>query len=355
LPPVDLYIDGVRDIWKKNQITNGGDYSKKLAYLLSQYFSINNISLYANATLALIACLKSLDMRGGEIITTPFTFAATAQSIIWANHKPVFVDIEPNSLNISVEAALGAISSETVCIMPVHVFGNIVDLSIFRDEKKSKDLKIVVDAAHAFSNQKSFTDTFKFADASVLSLHATKLFNSVEGGAIISQDISLHKKLERFKNFGLDAAGESVDLGFNAKMSELHALMGVVQFDYIEKIHSERKIISDRYIRNLQDLESITLINNNNKNNKSYFPILVQNSYNSTRDELFSKLLEHGINARKYFYPLVSNMESIAPFAKYGSRLENAQYVSEQILCLPMYNGLSFDDIDKICDIIINI
>ena len=254
LPPINEYIEGLSKIWQSNQLTNGGQFSAELANMAAMFFRSPHVSLYSNATLALISCLKCLDLSRGRIITSPFTFAATAQSIIWSGCTPVFVDIDPISLNISNEQVFEAASEDAVAILPVHVFGNLVDTGPLEDLRSRYGTRILIDAAHAFGNSDDHLRSIASADASVISLHATKMFNSVEGGVVLTSDKQLHDRLERFKNFGLHADGVPVEVGFNAKMSELHALMGVAQFKYIESIEEDRRRISNRYIERLSSV-----------------------------------------------------------------------------------------------------
>ena len=334
-------------------MTNGGRFSRELATRLGYFFKSSHVSLYANATLGLVSCLKCLDISGGRIITTPFTFAATAQSIIWSGATPVFVDIDPMSFNLSIERVNEAAADDVVAVMPVHVFGNIFDARALLPLRERYDTRIVIDAAHAFGNSSAHLEAIEAADASVISFHATKMFNSVEGGAVLVSDKRVHERLESFKNYSFDDHGVSTDIGLNAKMSEFHALMGVTQFKYIEYIEADRDRISERYIQNLSSLDSIRMINFENENNKSYFPILIKDAYKLSRDSLVEMFKSREVFVRKYFFPLLSDMPVIRNRSIILGSLQNARYVADRIICLPMYSGISDSEIDRVSEIVI--
>lgn len=353
LPPLHDYNQGLKSIWESNQLTNGGRFTEELSQQLGGFFQSPHVSLYANATLALIASLRCLEISGGKVITTPFTFAATAQSIIWSGAAPVFVDIDPITLNISTECIYEAIDNDVTAVVPVHVFGNVVDTGPLADLREKYGTRVVIDAAHAFGNSPAHLRAVSTADASVVSFHATKMFNSVEGAAVLTSNPSTHDRLERFKNFAFDGDGVSTDIGLNAKMSELHALMGVAQFKYVQQIEKDRARVAERYATNLSSLNGIRLVNIENHNNNSYFPIIITDEYPLDRDAIIEIFKCEEIYVRKYFYPLLSDMPAIMQRSHICGRLQNARYVAQRILCLPMYTGLSNADIDRVSEILV--
>lgn len=349
LPEVSEFIPYIEKIWKNKILTNGGELHTQLEKELEEFLGVKNVVLFSNGTSALITAIQALDLpEGGEVITTPYSFVATAHSIIWNKLKPVFVDIESHSPNIDIDKIKEAYSDKTVAIMPVHCYGipcNVKEIDAFA---KAKNIKVLYDAAHAFGVKVEEGSVLNYGDMSVLSFHATKVFNTFEGGAVICHTPEMKQKLTQLKNFGIINGGADViSFGSNGKMSEIHAAFGLLQLKHIDRLILQRKKIYELYTNALIEIDGIDLLSRDLaiSDNYSYLPIIINKSYSLGRDELFLKLFENNIIARKYFHPLISDFKI---YKKYKSYTPNCSNLSQRILCLPIYPNLAEEDIKKI-------
>lgn len=354
LPPLEDFIPYLQQIWDNKILTNGGPFHRQLEQALAEYLGIQHISLFTNGTLALMTALQSLRITG-EVITTPYSFVATAHSLLWNDIQPVFVDIEPDGFNIDPEKIEAAITPKTTAIMPVHCYGRPCNIAAIEEIAENYGLKVIYDAAHAFGVQYQGRSVLDYGDLSVLSFHATKVFNSFEGGAIICRDAKMKRHIDHLKNFGFIDEVTVVAAGINGKMNEVSAAFGLLQLKNIDAALHERAVVAQRYREGLDGIAGICLapeVIEANGNN-AYFPILVQADFGLTRDALFQHMRDAGIIARRYFYPLISefpmyrNMPSAA-----RSNLPFALEKASQILCLPIYPGLQVQQQARIIELI---
>ncbi len=355
LPPLEEFIPYLEEIWDSKILTNGGPFHQKLETALCEYLGVKHISLFSNGTLALVTALQALEITG-EVITTPYSFVATSHALHWNGIKPVFIDIDPETLNLNPCNIKAAISEETEAILPVHVYGNPCDVTQIQAIADEYNLKVIYDAAHAFGiGRQSKNCIFNYGDLSVLSFHATKVFNTFEGGAIICPNLETKQKIDHLKNFGFVDEVTVVAPGINGKRSELNASIGLLQLKYINKAIYLRKLIDEKYRAKLNKIIGIDCINFPPSfcQNYSYFPILVQQDYPLTRDELFEEFKKNNIYARRYFYPLISDfpMYKNLPSANHKD-LSYAYKASNEIICLPIYPDLNTDEQDKVIDIL---
>jgi len=357
LPNLDKFVESLKEIWDSKWITNNGKFHQEFETRLAEYLDVPYISLFSNGTLALISALQTLRISG-EVITTPYSFVATTHALHWNGIKPVFVDVDPVYGNLDPEKIEAAITPKTTAILPVHVYGNPAQVKRIDEIADIYGLKVIYDAAHAFGVKKDNNSILNFGDLSVLSFHATKVFNTIEGGAIICRDEKTKKRIDFLKNFGFAGETTVVAPGINAKMNELQAAYGLLQLNNFEKQIKERNKIANSYrnqlknitgLRYLEDLENVF-------HNYAYFPVfIVESDYSLTRDELYFKLKENNIHGRRYFYPLISEfppyrgLPSAAP-----ENLLYAKKISEQVICLPIYPDLNETTIEYICKIIKN-
>ena len=358
LPPLDEFIPYLKRIWDSKWLTNNGQFHQQLEKELAEYLGVKYISLYANGTLALIIILQVLGIKG-EVITTPYSFVATTHAIWWNGIKPVFVDIEPEHCNLNPEKIEAAITTKTTAIVPVHVYGNPCDVDKIKGIADTYGLKVIYDAAHAFGVEINNNSVLNFGDISVLSFHATKVFNTFEGGAIICHDEKTKKRIDYLKNFGFADEVTVVEPGINAKMNELQAAYGLIQLKYIDKAIEQRKKIANYYRENLEDIKGIRFLEDMEgvKHNYAYFPIFVdEKEYGLKRDELYEKLKENNIYGRRYFYPLISQLSPYKglDYAK-PENLPNAEKIAEQVICLPIYPDLPINTVNLIIKLIKNI
>lgn len=356
LPPLDEFKPYLESIWKSGVLTNGGQFHQQLEQELCQYLGVKHLSLFSNGTIALVTALQALQIKG-EVITTPYSFVATAHSLLWNNIKPVFVDIDPGTLNLDPSKIEAAITSETTAIMPVHCYGNPCDVDEIERIAQKHHLKVIYDAAHAFGVQCHCGSVLNHGDLSILSFHATKVFNTFEGGAIISPDAKTKKHIDQLKNFGFVDEVTVTAAGINGKMSEINAAFGLLQLKYLEVAMAQRKQVDRLYRDMLGNVKGITFprLTPNAVQNYSYFPILVDEQFSFTRDELYQKLKDANIFARRYFYPLISQFPMYSGLA--SAQVENlpaATKAANQILCLPIYPELSKEDQIKICAVILS-
>lgn len=354
LPPLDEFIPYLQKIWETGVLTNNGPFHVELERALCDYLGVKYISLFANGTIALVTALQALNIVG-EVITTPYSFVATTHSLLWNGIQPVFVDIDPKTLNINPEVIEAAITPKTSAIMPVHCYGRSCDVDAIQKIAESNNLKVIYDAAHAFGVHYKNKSVLNFGDLSVLSFHATKVFNTFEGGAIVCADPQTKQHIDYLKNFGFVNETTVVAPGINGKMSEVNAAFGLLQLRHIDKALIKRKEIDSIYREKLSGVKGVTCLNNDapEVTNYSYFPILIENGYPITRDELYQELKAHNIHARRYFYPLISefpmykNMLSADP-----SNLPIANDAAKKVMCLPIYPDLKNSDLNRIIEIV---
>lgn len=354
LPPLDEFSTYLEQIWESKILTNSGQFHQQLEQELCDYLGVKHISIFSNGTIALIAALKTLHITG-DVITTPFSFVATAHSLLWNNINPIFVDIEPDYLNLDPDKIEAAITPKTTAIMPVHVYGHPCATEKIEAIAKKHNLKVIYDAAHAFGVEYKGTSLLNAGDLSVLSFHATKVFNTFEGGAIISHNLETKKRIDFLKNFGFADEVTVLEAGINGKMNEIQASFGLLQLKYVDQNIQRRKVITEAYRTQLKNVEGITCFQEIPETTLSYtyFPILVDETYPLTRDGLYDRLKLDNIFARRYFYPLISEFPMYQDLASSASEnLPVATEISRKILCLPIFPDLPDDAIQVICDII---
>lgn len=354
LPPLEEFIPYLRQIWDSKWLTNNGPFHQQLEQALCDYLGVLHVCLFTSGTMALITALQSLRITG-EVITTPYSFVATAHSLLWNGIKPVFVDIDPVTLNLDPDKIEAAITPQTTAIMPVHCYGHPCDVDRIERIADTYGLKVIYDAAHAFGVQGQGGSVLNHGDLSVLSFHATKVFNTFEGGAIVCHDTKTKQRIDYLKNFGFADEVTVVAAGINGKMSEINAAFGLLQLKGIDAALQKRGIIDTRYREALAGVQGIHCLSAAGETaaNYAYFPVLVQAGYPLGRDELFNKLRENNIHVRRYFYPLISDfpMYRGRPSAAHAN-LPVAKRVAEQVICLPIYPDLALEQLDRIVELI---
>jgi len=354
LPPLEEFLPYLQEIWDNKILTNGGPFHQQLEEALCEFLGVKHIALFTNGTIALVTALQSLRVTG-EVITTPYSFAATSHSLLWNGIKPVFVDIDPNTFNLDPAKIEAAITPQTTAIMPVHCYGHPCDVGAIQKIADNYNLKVVYDAAHAFGVQDAEGSILRHGDLAVLSFHATKVFNTFEGGAIICPDAKSKVRIDQLKNFGFVDEVTVVAPGINGKMSEFNAALGLLQLKHISQALVSRKSIDAIYRENLKDVQGIRCLSRGEEvvANFGYFPILVQPDYPISRDDLYEKLKDSDIHPRRYFYPLISNfpMYRSLPSAQ-RENLPVATAAAQQVLCLPIYPGLTDDEQRRISQLI---
>lgn len=354
IPDLSEYMQEIAPIFESHFLTNMGPKHNELQKGLCEYLKTENISLFSNGHMALELCLQAFDLKG-EVITTPFTFASTTHAIVRCGLTPVFCDIDPDTYTIDASKIEALITDKTCAIVPVHVYGNICDTEKIEKIAQKYNLKVIYDAAHAFGVEKDGIGIGSFGDASMFSFHATKVFNTIEGGGITYKDSNLREKLHRLRNFGILDQETVSDVGANAKMNEFQAAMGICNLRHIKADITYRKEIVNRYTDRLSDTDGIIICPKQEgvESNYAYFPVVIdETKLHKTRDDIFTALANKNIFARKYFYPLVQDYDCYKN--KYSSdETPVAQYVANRVLTLPLYSGLSLDIVDKICDIIL--
>lgn len=357
MPSLKEFTDYLAVIWDNRILTNGGDFHQTLEKELVEYLGVKYISLFSNGTLALITALQALRVKG-EVITTPFSFVATTHSLWWNGIKPVFVDIDPKTYNIDPEKIEAAITPNTTAILPVHVYGHPCNHKRIEEIANNYNLKVIYDAAHAFGVRENGTSITNYGDLSILSFHATKVFSTIEGGAIICHDAKMKRHIDDLKNFGFRDEVTVVAPGINAKMNEIQAAFGLMSLKNIDETIAKRKNISDLYCQKLSNISGIILknIQDNLRYNYSYFPILIdEQEYGMSRNQLYEKLKQYNIFSRRYFYPLISDFSTYKSLPSASPKnLPIASSIANQVLCLPIYPDLDRKDIDFICDKILN-
>jgi len=354
LPPLEEFIPYLEKIWDKKVLTNGGPFHQQLEKALCEYLGVEYISLFTNGTIALVTALQALRITG-EVITTPYSFVATSHSLLWNGIKPVFVDIDPNTLNLDPAKIEAAITPQTTAIMPVHCYGHPCEVEAIQKIADIYNLKVIYDAAHAFGVQDEFGSTLRHGDLSVLSFHATKVFNTFEGGAIVCPDAKTKLRIDQLKNFGFVDELTVVAPGINGKMSEINAAFGMLQLQHIDHALGQRKGIDATYRDQLKDIKGICCLKDAGEKvaNYSYFPILVDTNYPISRDDLYQKLKDKGIFARRYFYPLISDFPMYRGLpSAHRENIPVATDAAFKVLCLPIYPELQQDEQERIINLI---
>ncbi|HBT85787.1 MAG TPA: aminotransferase [Porphyromonadaceae bacterium] len=356
LPPLEEFIPYLEDIWDRKWLTNNGPYHKQLETALCEYLGVEHLSLFTNGTLPLMIALQALRITG-EVITTPYSFVATTHSLWWNGIKPVFVDVDPKTGNIDPDKIEAAITPKTTAIMPVHVYGNPCDTHRIQEIADTYGLKVIYDAAHAFGVTVNGESILKAGDMSTLSFHATKTYNTVEGGALVCKDAETKKRIDYLKNFGFAGETTVVAPGINGKMDEIRSAYGLVELKHVDAAIEIRKSVAAQYRKGLKDIKGIKFLEDipGVRHNYSYFPILVdKDEYGIDRDTLYEKLKQHNIYGRRYFYPLISDFPTYRGLE--SSKAENlpvATKMADQVICLPMHHELENENLDRIVDLII--
>lgn len=354
LPPLEEFIPYLQEIWDKKTLTNGGPYHQKLEKALCEYLGVEHLALFTNGTIALVTALQALNIKG-EVITTPYSFVATAHSLLWNGIKPVFVDIDPETLNIDPRKIEAAITPETTAIMPVHVYGRPCDVDAIQAVADRHGLKVIYDAAHAFGVKYADQSVLRYGDLSVLSFHATKVFNTFEGGAIVCPDAQTKLHIDQLKNFGFVDEVTVVAPGINGKMTEINSAFGMLQLQYVDHALERRAEIARRYREGLAGVAGLRFPPpaQNVVANNAYCPVLIDERYPLSRDGLYQKLKDHGIHARRYFFPLISNFPMYRDMpSSHPGHLPVATRIANEVICLPIYPALEAQDQQRIIDLV---
>ena len=352
LPDLGEFTKLLEDIWQRKWLTNNGHYHKQLETALAEYLGVPYISLFTNGTLPLITALQALNLTHGEVITTPYSFVATTHALIWNGLTPVFADVDPVWGNLDPEAVEACITERTVAIMPVHVYGNPCDTEALQRIADKHGLKIIYDAAHAFGVKQNGHSILEAGDMSTLSFHATKVYNTVEGGALVCRTAEMKEHIDQLRNFGFTGETEVEAAGINSKMDEIRAAYGLLNLQQVDTAIATRKQVAETYraalasipgIRCLQDIPGV-------QHNYSYFPIYIDAAtYGRTRDELYFHLKEHGILARRYFYPVIPDFAAYAnSLSAKAANIPNARALADSVICLPMHGALTDSNVESI-------
>ena len=354
LPPLEEFIPYLREIWDSKILTNGGPFHQKLELALCEYLGVEHIALFTNCTIGLITALQALRITG-EVITTPYSFVATAHSLLWNGIKPVFVDIDPHTLNLDPSRIEAAITPQTTAIMPVHCYGRPCDVDAIQKIADNYNLKVIYDAAHAFGVKTVAGSVLKHGDLSVLSFHATKVFNTFEGGAIVCPDARTKLRIDQLKNFGFVDEVTVVAPGINGKMSEINAAFGMLQIQHVGDALAKRRSIDAAYREALRNVSGIRCLQDAGEQvaNYAYFPILVEANYPLSRDALYQTLKDHNIYARRYFYPLITEFPMYRGMpSAHPENLPVATAAAQKVICLPIYPALTHEDLERIVAIV---
>ena len=355
LPPLDEFIPYLEDIWKRKWLTNNGYYHQELEKALCEYLKVPFISIFTNGTLPLTVALHTLHITG-EVITTPYSFVATSH-VLWLNGiKPVFIDVEEETGNLNPKKIEAAITSKTSAILPVHVYGKPCKIDSIQQIADKHGLKVIYDAAHAFGVNQNGKSILTAGDLSTLSFHATKIYNTAEGGALVCKDELTKQQIDRFKNFGFVDETNVAMPGINGKMDEIRAALGLLNLKYIDHVINERKKIADLYRQLLKNVPGISMLEDdpNVQSNYSYFPIFInKKNYGMSRDELYEKLKTNNIYGRKYFYPLISEFPHYCDLNSTNpNNLTVAKKLADNVICLPLYANITLPNIRKICKVL---
>ncbi|WP_324657555.1 DegT/DnrJ/EryC1/StrS family aminotransferase [Burkholderia thailandensis] len=355
MPPLDEFLPYLEKIWESKIVTNGGAFHAELERSLCDYLGVEHLSLFSNATLALITALQAMKITG-EVITTPFSFVATTHALHWNGIRPVFVDIDPRNMNIDIAKIEAAITPQTTGILPVHVYGYPCDVDAIERIADNYGLRVLYDAAHAFGVRIDGRSVLDAGDMSVLSFHGTKIFNTFEGGALISRDAKTKRRIDHLKNFGFVDEVTVIGPGINGKMNEVQAAFGLLQLRHFDHIASARRRVDARYRDALKNVTGLELppVPERGTTTHSYFPVRITRDFPISRDALYDALRARNIAARRYFYPLISEFPTYRglPSASVAN-LPVATDIARQVLCLPIYPALSTSDQDRIIDIVL--
>ena len=356
LPSLEDFIPYLQQIWDSKWVTNNGSFHQKLEQALCEYLGVKYISLFTNGTLPLITALQAMRITG-EVITTPYSFVATTHALWWNGIKPVFVDIDLKTGNLDPDKIEAAITPKTTAIMPVHVYGTPCDTEQIKEIADKYGLKVIYDAAHAFGVKKNGESILNAGDMSTLSFHATKVYNTIEGGALVMHDAETKKRIDYLKNFGFAGETTVVAPGINSKMDEIRAAYGLLNLKQVDSAIAARKKVALHYRDALKGMEGLAFFNDKPSitHNYSYFPIFVDaEKYGMTRDELYFKMKEQNVFGRRYFYPLISDfstykgLESAKP-----ENLPNARKMADSVICLPIYHDLTKQDVERVVNCIV--
>lgn len=355
LPPFDEYVREISSLWESHWLTNMGEKHHEFEARLREYLGIENIALFTNGHNALECVIEAMGLKG-KVITTPYTFASTTHAIVRKGLEPRFVDVKPDDYTIDPDLIEDAIDDGVCAIVPVHVYGNLCDVDAIQRIADRHGIKVIYDAAHAFGVFRDGVSSASFGDASMFSFHATKVFNTIEGGAVCFKDASLKVLLDQWKNFGITGPTDVEYVGGNAKMNEFCAAMGLCNLRHLNEEIGKRKAVAERYWSNLSDERGIKLCfpRDGITPNYAYFPVVFEDAFGANRDEVFDALKKESVFARKYFYPLVSN------FACYRDKYDSSKTpiaadVARRVLTLPMYADLPFDEVDHICKTVLSV
>jgi dTDP-4-amino-4,6-dideoxygalactose transaminase len=352
LPPLNEFTSLLNTIWKSHHITNRGVLHNRLEKELATFLKVEHLTLVTNGTLALMAAINGVGIEGpGEVITTPYTFVATAQAILACGLTPVFADIDPETLNLDPRLVEDLITPRTKAILPVHCYGRPCDVNEFERLSHQYGLPVIYDAAHAFDVQLGERNLLSYGDASILSLHATKVFHTIEGGLVVSSNARVRRRIERWRDFGLECESVVRQPGMNAKMSEVSAAMGLANLPYHQANHNRRREIAAFYYAGLCDIPGIEV--SDPETNFGYFPIRVGQHYALSRDQLYDQLWQEGICVRRYFYPLITDFE-LFNGAVCGNDLPHAKKIASEVLCLPIHPQLTNADIQRVLDVLLS-
>lgn len=355
LPSLEDFTFLLKEIWESKMLTNNGNFHQKLEEELAKYLKVPYLSLFTNGTLPLITALQAMRITG-EVITTPFSFVATTHSLWWNGIKPVFVDIEPETCNLDPSKIEAAITPRTTAIMPVHVYGQPCKTKEIQEIANKYGLKVIYDAAHAFGVEINGESILNFGDMATLSFHATKVYNTLEGGALVVHDEQTKKRIDYLKNFGFASETEVVAPGINSKVDEVRAAYGLLNLKQVDHAINSRRKVAIRYRDELQGVKGITFFNDipGVRHNYSYFPIFINaEEYGMTRDELYFKMKEHNVFGRRYFYPLISTFSTYRGLDSANpDNLPIATQMSNNVICLPMHHALSENEVEYILQII---
>lgn len=356
MPDFDEYLEEIRPLWESHFLTNMGVKHQQLERELKEYLAVDDIALFVNGHNALECAIEAMGLKG-KVITTPYSFSSTTHAIVRKGLTPVFADIKPDDYTLDPEQIEPLIDDDTCAIMPVHVYGNLCDVEAIREIADAHGLKVIYDAAHAFGVLRNGVSAATFGDASMFSFHATKVFNTIEGGAVCFHDLSLKPLLNQWKNFGITGP-ESVEyVGGNAKMNEFCAAMGICNLRHFSSEIAKRKIVAERYWERLEGIPGIKICmpQPGITPNYAYMPVVFnEDDFGATRDDAYVALMEQGIRPRKYFYPLISDYECYSNQYD-SSKTPVAKYVADRVLTLPMYADLGIEDVDLICDAILDL
>lgn len=357
LPSLDDFIPMLKDIWDRKWLTNNGHYHQELEKALADYLGVDYISLFTNGTLPLITALQAMKITG-EVITTPYSFVATTHSIWWNGLKPVFVDVDEDTGNIDPEKIEAAITPHTTAIMPVHVYGTPCNTKRIQEIADIYGLKVIYDAAHAFGVMKDGESVLKAGDMSTLSFHATKVYNTIEGGALVCHDAATKRRIDFLKNFGFNGETTVVAPGINSKMDEIRSAYGLLNLKQVDNAIAKRKVTTEKYREALKDIPGVRYLKDIEgvRHNYAYFPIFInEKEYGMSRDSLYAKLQDHNIFGRRYFYPLISTFSAYKGLESANPKnLPVAHKLANQVLCLPMFAGLDKDSADRVIDVVRN-